>query len=133
MKLLDTNICVAFMRRRDERLRRRFEILDPAQLCVCSVVRAELLYGAVKSRLSQQNFQNTLEFLSLYESLPFDDRAADVYSRLRNALEEAGTQIGVNDLLIASIALANGVTLVTHNTREFERIDGLKLEDWLTP
>jgi len=93
MKLLDTNICIAFLRRRDTALLRKFQESSPDLLCVCSIVRAELLYGAVKSRLSQQNMQSALDFLSVFTSLPFDDRAADVYSRLRNQLELAGTQI----------------------------------------
>jgi len=73
---------------------------------------------------------NQQRFLAAFVSLPFDDRAADAYGRIRAALASAGTPIGPNDLLIASIAEANGVMLVTHNTSEFSRVPGLSLDDW---
>ena len=69
-------------------------------------------------------------FCRQFQSLPFDDRAADEYGRIRAHLAGLGTLIGPNDLLIASIALANGLILVSHNTREFSRVPGLKLDDW---
>ena len=68
-----------------------------------------------------------------YLSLPFDDAAADVHARVRRHLESLGAPIGPYDLLIAAIALANGCTLVTHNTNEFSRVPGLSLEDWEAP
>ena len=70
------------------------------------------------------------EFLGRYASLPFDDDAADVYAEIRAQLERAGTPVGANDLLIASIARSNDLVLVTHNISEFERIPGLRVEDW---
>jgi tRNA(fMet)-specific endonuclease VapC len=70
------------------------------------------------------------EFVSPFTSLPFDDFCAHAYGQIRAQLEQAGTPIGSNDLMIAAIAVAHGLTLVTHNTREFKRILGLVLEDW---
>jgi len=70
------------------------------------------------------------KFIDRFVSLPFDDKASEKYGEIRSNLEKAGTPIGPNDLLIASIALVNNVTLVTHNTREFRRVKKLKTEDW---
>jgi len=94
------------------------------------VVKAELFHGAMKS----QNPANTLAkqnaFLNQFISLPFDDRAAEVYGQVKANLERLGQPIGPNDFLIAAIALANNLTLVTHNSTEFSRVLGLRLQDW---
>lgn len=128
--LLDTNTCIRYLNERSPALRKRVENSDPNDLAVCSVVRAELFYGAAKSNRPAQNHDEQELFLSRFVSLPFDDQCAEEYARLRADLERRGTPIGPNDLLIAAIALANDVILVTHNTSEFSRISGLKLEDW---
>jgi len=128
--VLDTNTCIRFLNGQSEVIRRRIESLRPENLAVCSVVKAELLYGAVKSAKPNENLAKLTRFFEPFLSLPFDDSAADVYSRIRARLERSGTPIGPNDLLIAAIALSRGAVLVTHNLREFERIEGLSLEDW---
>jgi len=128
--LLDTNTCIRYLNERSPALRERVENSDPSDLVVCSVVRAELFYGAAKSNRPAQNHAEQELFLSRFVSLPFDDQCAEEYARLRADLECRGTPIGPNDLLIAAIALANDVILVTHNTSEFSRVSGLKLEDW---
>ena len=87
-------------------------------------------FGAFRSQQSQRNLATVREFLAPFRSLPFDDKAAEIYGKLRCDLTSAGTLIGPNDMLIASIALAAGATLVTHNTREFSRIPSLIIEDW---
>ncbi|NJN99790.1 MAG: type II toxin-antitoxin system VapC family toxin [Anaerolineales bacterium] len=84
----------------------------------------------MKSAKPEENLAKQHRFVSRFISLPFDDNAAEAYSRIRARLEKSGTPIGPNDLLIAAIAVANDVTLVTHNTDEFGRVEGLKLEDW---
>ena len=84
----------------------------------------------MKSRDPTRAIRAQRSFFSRYRSLPFDDVAADVYGRIRAELESKGTPIGPNDLLIAAIAVANDLTLVTHNTNEFSRVTGLVLEDW---
>jgi tRNA(fMet)-specific endonuclease VapC len=97
---------------------------------VCSVVKAELCYGAMKSANPERNFALQQAFLKQFVSLPFDDFAATTFGTIRAQLEIKGTPIGAYDSQIAAIALVNDLTLVTHNTREFERVEGLQLEDW---
>jgi tRNA(fMet)-specific endonuclease VapC len=97
---------------------------------VCSIVRGELIYGAHKSVNPVKKLWVVQSFLGLFASLAFDDSAADEYGRIRHILASQGKIIGPNDLMIAAIALANNLTLVTHNTAEFGRVPGLKFEDW---
>jgi len=89
-----------------------------------------LFYGAAKSANPEKTLTKQHTFLDLLASFPFDDMAAEKYSMIRAHLERQGTPIGTNDLMIASIALARDLTLVTHNTREFSRVPNLKIEDW---
>ena len=84
----------------------------------------------MKSREPAKTLEKQRQFVERFVSLPFDDEAAEVYSHIRAELEKAGKLIGPNDLLIAAIAIANDVMLVTHNVREFGRVSGLKFEDW---
>jgi tRNA(fMet)-specific endonuclease VapC len=128
--LLDTNACISFLRRPGTRLRARFEQLGPAELAVCSVVKAELYHGALRCREPQVAWATAQRFLAPLRSYSFDDRAAERYAHLRRALEAQGNVIGAHDLLIAAIALANELTLVSHNLGEFGRVPGLRLEDW---
>lgn len=97
---------------------------------LCSVVKAELFYGALKSNNPQKTLAKQHKFVNQFVSLPFDDTVAEAYSEIRAELEKLGMPIGPNDLLIASIAIANDVTLITHNVREFGRIKNLNYEDW---
>ena len=128
--LLDTNACIQFLRRRESPVKRKLMSVDFASVTLCSVVKAELYFGAQRSTLPQEEIARLNGFLGYFASLPFDDAAAEVYGRVRAQLAQQGALIGPNDLLIASIALANGATLVTHNTVEFQRVTGLLLEDW---
>jgi tRNA(fMet)-specific endonuclease VapC len=128
--LLDTNTCISYLNGRSDSIRRRFEATRPQDIVVCSVVKAELFYGALKSRNPVTNLAKQRRFLERFVSLPFDDLAAEAYGRIRARLEQAGQLIGPNDLLIAAIAVAHQVTLVTHNTREFQRVEGLQIDDW---
>ncbi|WP_367288885.1 PIN domain-containing protein [Laspinema palackyanum] len=97
---------------------------------MCSVVKAELFYGAM--RISNPARTRALQevFLNQFISLPFDDAAASIFGRIRVQLAALGMPIGPYDLQIAAIALVNNLILVTHNVREFERVEGLRLEDW---
>jgi tRNA(fMet)-specific endonuclease VapC len=130
MYLLDTNVCIQFLNRKSRSLIEKLSSIDPDEILLCAVVKAELLYGAFKSNnpLKVLNIQG--EFFSRFKSLDFDDTSANVFGKIRSSLEKKGKIIGPYDLLIASIAIANNVTLVTHNTREFSRVEGLDYEDW---
>jgi tRNA(fMet)-specific endonuclease VapC len=97
---------------------------------VCSIVRAELMFGALRSRDVQKNLNDVRAFLSPLPSLPFDDVAADACATIRTSLAQQGVPIGPNDTMIAAIALAHGLILVTHNMQDLSRIQGLQLEDW---
>jgi tRNA(fMet)-specific endonuclease VapC len=128
--LLDTNACIGFLSGRAQRVLARIREADPADLRLCSIVKAELLFGARKSARPSENLARLGAFFAPFQSLPLDDRAADHAGRIRAALQADGTPIGPNDLLIASIALAQDLTLVTHNLSEFGRVQGLRIEDW---
>lgn len=127
--LLDTNFCIELLNQRDSQAARKLAAVRPQDVHLCSVVKAELYHGVYKSG-REANSNLVRSFFALFESLPFDDRSAEIYGRLRTDLEKHGKLIGPNDLLIASIALANGATLITHNTGEFSRIPDLIIEDW---
>jgi tRNA(fMet)-specific endonuclease VapC len=128
--LLDTDIWIA-LARGEPGATARLRSLEPAQVASCSVVRAELMFGARKSQRVADNVDGFVRLLAPFISLPFDDLAAGHYGLMRATLERAGTPIAANDLLIASIALAHDCLLVTRNSREFERIVGLRVEGWL--
>jgi tRNA(fMet)-specific endonuclease VapC len=131
--LLDTNTCVAYLRNRNPLVVQRMQARRPDEIRLCSVVQAELYYGAYHSPKPSANLALLARFLPQFLSLPFDDVAAEVYGRIRADLAAKGTPIGPNDLLIAAIAIANHCTLVTHNTMEFSRVTGLPLDDWHIP
>lgn len=130
--LPDTNAWIAYLRQNNSAIVHRFGQVHPGDIALCSIVLAELLYGVHRSLPSFQAHNSALvvQLTRSFVSLPFDDRAADEYGRLRAHLAGIGTPIGPNDSLIASIALANGLTLVTHNVREFGRVPSLLVEDW---
>ena len=102
----------------------------PPLRALCSVVKAELLFGAQRSGRIEANLQRLKLFFEPLQSLPFDDDCAEHYALIRADLQARGQLIGGNDLLIAAIARSHNVTLVTHNTGEFSRVSGLRLEDW---
>jgi len=131
--LLDTNVCVTVLRYPTSTLAARFHALTPADIRVCSVVVAELRYGCLRSANSAANRSALDALLAPYISLPFDDAAADRYAATLHHLQSIGQVIGPLDVQIAAIALANGCTLVTHNTAEFSRVPGLVVDDWQVP
>ena len=128
--LLDTNACISYLNHADSPIRLRLQQLNPRSIAVCTVVEAELYFGVMNSMQSTKNMANLKLFLSAFISFPFDSRAARKYGEIRLLLKQAGTPIGPNDLMIAAIALVNDAVIVTHNTREFSRIQNLKIEDW---
>ena len=128
--LLDSDTCIRYLSRRSLAIKTRLDAADHRLVKLCSVVKAELLWGAYKSQNRVDTTQRLADFFSEFESLAFDDSAAEAYGRIRGELEKRGTPIGANDLLIAAIAIANNATLVTNNTREFSRVPGLHWESW---
>ena len=128
--LLDTNTCIRYLNGRSESVQRRLEATRPQDVLLCSMVKAELFYGVHKSAKPERNRERLQRFVDQFVSLPFDDEAAAEYGQIRARLESGGTPTGPNDLCIAAIAVTNDVILVTHNTREFSRVEGLMLEDW---
>lgn len=128
--LLDTNACIRYLNGRAAGIRSRLESLAPEDVALCSVVKAELYYGAARTRDPARTLAQITSFMSPLASLPFDDFCAEAYGRIRAQLEQAATPIGPNDMMIAAIAVTHNLTLVTHNTREFERVAGLMFTDW---
>ncbi|MCG5060780.1 MAG: type II toxin-antitoxin system VapC family toxin [Limnoraphis sp. WC205] len=128
--LLDTNVCIIYLKGRNLNLKQKLESVAIQEIVVCSIVKAELCFGAMKSANPERNFALQQAFLEQFVSLPFDDLAATTFGVIRSQLEIKGTPIGAYDLQIAAIALANNLTLVTHNTQEFQRVDELQVEDW---
>lgn len=129
--LLDTNTCIYFLNRSSERIISQFKKYSPSEITLSSVTVAELFYGAEKSKARKKNWAVVEDFVSNFDILPFDEKSCQTYAKTRASLERAGVPIGPMDLLIASISLANNFILVTNNIKEFRRIKGLKLENWV--
>lgn len=130
MYLLDSNVCIRLLNQTQSGILQKFLSLSPADIALCSVVKAELLFGARRSAQVESNLQRLKVFFSPLGSLPFDDHCAEYYGLIRADLATQGTPIGPNDLLIAAIARAHDAVLITHNTGEFGRVIGLRMEDW---
>ncbi len=133
--LLDTNSWIALLRWRNAGLLERLKQHPPDEVLLCSVVLAELWFGAEHSSTAHRAANLTLvdELAAKYQSLPFDNSAAREYGVIRAQLFAAGQPIGPNDMLIAAIARNRGVTLVTNNSAEFSRVSGLQIDDWQSP
>ena len=130
MYLLDTNACIRVLTNRAPSVAERLGTEDPRAVHLCSIVKAELYYGARHSERVSENLQLLERFFAPLGSLPFDDGCAEQYGLIRAELSRAGHLIGPNDLLIAACARAHDAVLVTHNTGEFSRVAGLRIDDW---
>jgi tRNA(fMet)-specific endonuclease VapC len=128
--LLDTNTCIRILNGSSKTVVARLRETHPSRIHLCSVVKAELLYGARNSTRVETNLAVLEAFFRPLVSLPFDDACAEHYGILRAVLAQQGAPIGPNDLMIAATARTHRLTLVTHNTREFSRIPGLRWVDW---
>jgi tRNA(fMet)-specific endonuclease VapC len=128
--LLDTNVCIKYLNGRSDKIVKILSSLNPEDVVICSIVRAELYAGVYKSSSFQKTHKKIQNFLDVFPSLPFDDDASEIYGRIRASLEKVGKPIGPYDLQIASIAIQHKLILTTHNKKEFSRIKGLKIEDW---
>jgi tRNA(fMet)-specific endonuclease VapC len=129
MYLLDTNVCIRLLKG-DPVVEARLRDHHPREIRLSSITKAELLYGARHSSQIERNLRRVAEFAQPLISLPFDDVCAEHYGRIRADLALHGKPIGPADLWIAAIAQTHDLTLVTHNTNEFCRVPGLRLEDW---
>jgi tRNA(fMet)-specific endonuclease VapC len=127
--MLDTNIVIYVIKRRPIELLDIFN-LHAGQMCISSITLAELLHGVEKSSTPDRNLLKVEDFVSRLEVLPYGNRAASHYGEIRADLERKGTIIGVNDLHIAGHARSEGLTLVSNNTWEFERVEALRLVNW---
>ena len=130
MYLLDTNVCIHLLNRAHSGIIQHFRQCQPSEIALCSIVKAELLYATRRSRKVEANLRLLKEFFDPLESLSFDDRCAEEAGQIRADLSAQGKPVGPNDLLIAATARAHDAVLVTHNTKEFSRITGLRMEDW---
>ena len=129
--MLDTNTCIAIIKRQPESALKKLRGKGMDQVGLSSIALSELSYGAEWSAKPQQNLSALREFLLPLEVAPYDDACAMQYGAVRAALVRRGESIGSLDTLMAAHALSLGVVLVTHNTRELSRVDGLRCEDWL--
>ena len=127
---LDTNICIYFLKGTFPSLLKKMLSFKPEKIKIPSMVKAELIYGAEKSHQKENNRDKIHKFLLPFEVIGFNEKAAEVYAGVRNKLEQAGTPLGPNDMVIAATALAGDGVLITHNLKEFTRIPELKVEDW---
>ena len=129
--LLDTNICIYIIKKKPEQVLKRFSKLKPGDVAISSITIAELYYGVAKSSKPNENTIALQEFLQPMEKLDFDTEDSIVYGRIRTSLESKGKMIGAMDSLIASIALNRDLILVTNNEKEFNRIENLRIENWV--
>ncbi len=128
--LLDTTTCV-FAIKRDPGVLTILQEHAPDDFAISAITVAELWFGALKSSRPQQTRSSVDAFLQPFEILPFAGEAAEQYAEIRLHLEKVGRPIGERDLLIAATAKSRRLTVVTHNVREFARVPGLEIEDWL--
>lgn len=129
--MLDTNVCIGLIRQKPQALIERLSTCLPGEVGISSITIAELAYGAQKSSQVQRNMAALEQFLLPFEIANFDQRASIAYGVIRTTLERKGNTIGSMDMLIGAHALSVDVALVTNNTDEFQRIQNLKLEDWM--
>lgn len=128
--MLDTNICIYAIKYKPEQVFLKLQKHDPSEVCISSVTYAELAYGVEKSQSIEKNRVALALLLANIEIMDFDSFAAESYGKIRADLEKAGKPIGSLDMMIAGHAKSLGYTIVTNNTKEFMRVNGLKLENW---
>ncbi|MBZ0278790.1 MAG: type II toxin-antitoxin system VapC family toxin [Anaerolineae bacterium] len=128
--LLDTNTCIRYINGRAPQIRDHMRSIADADIAISTVTQGEMYAGSVKSQTPQHSRAKQDAFFIRFAKLAFDEAAANEFGRIRAYLEQAGTPIGPYDMQIAAIAVVHDLVIVTHNTREFGRVPGLKVEDW---
>jgi tRNA(fMet)-specific endonuclease VapC len=131
MYFVDTNICIYYLKGKFIFVEEYFKNIPLNEIKIPVIVKAELLFGIEKSKQKDENKTIFNNFIKAFEVVNLNDKALDYYAKIRNELEHTGNIIGANDLFIASIVLAHDGILVTNNTNEFERINGLRIENWV--
>lgn len=129
--MLDTNICIYAIKHNPVEVFERLKEHDPEEICISSITYGELVHGVEKSKAVYKNRIALTLFLANIEILKFDTEAAQKYGEVRAQLEKTGKAIGPLDMLIAAHANSSGCTLVTNNIKEFERVEGLNLGNWV--
>lgn len=130
MVFLDTNICIYYLKGKHQSVRENLLSTPPNEIKIPVIVHSELWYGVYKSRRVKENTRKLQEFLLPFEIISYHSAMSQTYAETRTACESIGAVVGPNDLLIATIVLANNGTLATRNTKEFSRVPGLKLTEW---
>jgi len=128
--MLDTNICIYIIKKKPDGLLSKLKASINDGVSISAITLAELEHGIAMSAYPEKNADALVQFLSIIEVLPFDTKAASAYGAVRAGLQRKGAPIGQMDMLIAAHAMAAGCIVVTNNTREFNRVDGLVVEDW---
>ncbi|MBC7949797.1 MAG: type II toxin-antitoxin system VapC family toxin [Chitinophagaceae bacterium] len=129
--MLDTNICSYILKNHPATVKQKFEEVGTENICISTIVLAELYYGAARHPKGVAIRREIDDFVSRLVVIPWDEIAADHYGAVRSSLEKVGTPVGAMDMLIAAHARSCGATLVTNNLREFDRINGLTALSWV--
>lgn len=128
--LLDSNVCIRLINNSSLAVTSRLASQQPKDILISTITQLELYYGAYRSAQQERNLEILQRFFSQFTIVPLEPEAARIAGRIRAELATIGTLIGPYDMQIAAIAMANNLILVTHNTKEFSRVDGLQIEDW---
>ncbi|MCG6134816.1 MAG: type II toxin-antitoxin system VapC family toxin [Nostoc sp. LLA-1] len=128
--LLDSNVCIRLINNSSLAVTNRLVSLQPNDIVISTITQLELYYGAYRSRQQERNLAILQRFFSQFTIIPLDPEAARIAGKIRAELAASGKPIAPYDVQIAAIAIANNLILVTHNTREFNRVNGLQIEDW---
>jgi tRNA(fMet)-specific endonuclease VapC len=131
MYLLDTNICIYILKRKPIEVFERFKTLKLGELKISSITVAELYYGAYNSQKIEKNLMTLDSFLKPFDYVEFNEKSAIEYAKIKSNLKRKGTIIGELDMQIAAVARANDLILITNNVKEFERVNGLKVSNWV--
>ena len=129
--MLDTNICIYIIKNKPKNVKERFREFEIGELCISTITVSELMYGAFKSEHKEKNLKAIESFLMPFEIVDYDFMASIEYGKIRAYLEKKGQVIGNMDMQIAGHALALDLVLVTNNTKEFNRVKGLELDNWV--